>query len=391
MNRITFTQIHDVVLTNLFQNIEKISKTQEQLSSGKRINRPSDAPVDITNNLELRSEILQRNQQKRNTDDGQSYLLILDSAMMSSNDLMQRVRELAIQGSSDTYTSDERMFIRQEINQLMYQLISISNTKHKGDYVFSGKNTDFPPFSLRQGRESIDAVDNSATDPTDTVFALSTPIQLWDRNVTDSATVTGHARVNRVTPGSINIQGLREGVDFTVDYLQGQITFLTPASSALAASGDLHIDYEWIRRGEHDMTGSVLRELETGVVAKINVSADDVYGSELEMDAFKALISLSEGLHKNLGTQIRQSIGYLDANFQRMLSTQAVVGSRNNRMEMTVDRTDGKILEATRMHSILEDLDFAEAISRFTLQESVYNASLQAAARVLKPTLMNFL
>lgn len=397
MSRITFAHINDVVQVNLNRNYDKISKLQEQISSGRAINRPSDAPIEVTNALEMRSNISGIQQYRRNADDGKSYLGVIDATLLNANSIFQSMRERALQGASDTNSETERSYIGNEVRQSILQLLSVSNTTYKGDYVFSGQNTDTQPFTLEKGNENIDNINDTATDVTDTFLTnaqLNTPIQIWDRSVIDSSTASGNARVSHMLPGSLEIPGLTEGTDFDADYAAGTITFLTPAAVNMADTGinpaGMDISYDWIRRSEEDLTQPVIRAIDKDVLLQINVTAGEVFGNTSELDAFEAGIKLLEGLHENDGSAISDSIEQIDETFQRFLSSQSKVGSRYNQIEQTWDRLGDKEIVATSIMSEIEDLDFAKAISDFTLAESVYNASLQSAVRVLQPSLIDF-
>ena len=65
MMRVTFTQINNNLQRNIMTNFSRIAELQEQLSTGRRLNRPSDAPVDMKNNLNLKAELAQGNQYKQ--------------------------------------------------------------------------------------------------------------------------------------------------------------------------------------------------------------------------------------------------------------------------------------------------------------------------------------
>lgn len=397
MSRITFSHINSVVQVNLNENYQRLSKLQEQISSGKAINRPSDAPIEVTNDLEMRSDINGIQQYRRNSEDGRSYLGVVDATLLNANSIFQSMRERALQGASDTNSETERSYIGNEVRQSILQLLSVSNTTYKGDYVFSGQNTDVQPYTLQKGAENINDTDNTGADATDTFLTnaeLNTPIQLWDRNVIDSSTASGNARVTHILPGTLEITGLTEGTDYDVDYPAGTITFLTQAAvdtadTAITPAG-MDITYDWIRRSEEDLSQAVLRAIDKDVVMQVNVTASEVFGAPNEMDAFEAGIRLLEGLHENSGQQISDSIENLDEAFQRFLSSQSKVGSRYNQIDQTWARLGDKEIVATGILSEIEDLDFAKAISDFTLAESVYNASLQSASRVLQPSLVDF-
>src|SRR4051812_38866808 len=100
--RISFAQINQNVLDRMFDNYAKLENIQEQLSTGKKVNRPSDDPVAATQPMELRGEVARLNSYQRNIDDGLAYLGTIDTTLATGNNLYQNLRERAIQASNDT-------------------------------------------------------------------------------------------------------------------------------------------------------------------------------------------------------------------------------------------------------------------------------------------------
>jgi flagellar hook-associated protein 3 FlgL len=98
--RVTETSIHTSVLANLQRSIAKGQKIQEQLSSGKQINRPSDSPTGTVASLQLRGEARTAQQHARNADDGLGWLGTLDDTLTSASTLLNRARDLTVQGLS---------------------------------------------------------------------------------------------------------------------------------------------------------------------------------------------------------------------------------------------------------------------------------------------------
>src|SRR3989339_626680 len=101
MMRVTFTQINDTVMRNINYNAAKLSQLQEQLSSGRRLNRPSDNPIDMKNNINYKAELAQDGQFKHNIDDGAAWMAMTEVAMTDMNTLIQDIRERALQAASD--------------------------------------------------------------------------------------------------------------------------------------------------------------------------------------------------------------------------------------------------------------------------------------------------
>ena len=125
-----------------------LAKLQEQLSTGKRLLRPSDHPVDTANDLKLKTTSALQTQFDKNIEDGLNFMNVTDTAMQSMNSIMQRLRELAIQGATDTVSAADRIAILQETDQLFRQLITLTNTDYKGDYIFGGTQSKLTPFPI---------------------------------------------------------------------------------------------------------------------------------------------------------------------------------------------------------------------------------------------------
>ncbi len=383
--RVTFSQITTNVQNEINKNYVRLDKLQTSLASGKRIMRPSDDPVAILSSLAIRSDISQIGQFKRNIDDGKALMATIDSTLMTQNNLFQAAREKAIYGANDTQGAEQRIYIGREVRVMLDQMVAMANTSFKGDFIFAGGNTQVAPYELKPGSQTL------TTELT--VATVGTPIQIWDTSVTDSNTPSGFARAYHIIPGSFEVAGFVEGTDYTVDYVNGRITFTPPGTDALTQAGGAGIDlsYEWIRRNELDLDAKLHREVDKGITMQINTTASDVYGGVNDQTTWEAMITLLDGLHNNQSTKMLESIGKLETGFNRSLGAQATNGARMNRLDYTDERNTTRTVDMTRLKSQLEDVDFAEAISQFLLQQSVYDASLRTGARAIQNTLANFL
>jgi flagellin len=105
-----------------------LSKSLEKLSTGLRINRASDDAAGLSVSESLRSKIRGMGRAKSNAEDGIALLQIAEGATGEVNNILQRLRELAIQSSTDTMTTTERAYIDKEFSQLMNEITRISNS-----------------------------------------------------------------------------------------------------------------------------------------------------------------------------------------------------------------------------------------------------------------------
>ena len=105
-----------------------LKKSLEKLSTGLRINRASDDAAGLSVSESLRSKVRGMGRAKSNAEDGIALLQIAEGATGEVNNILQRLRELAIQSSTDTMTTTERAFIDKEFGQLMNEITRISNS-----------------------------------------------------------------------------------------------------------------------------------------------------------------------------------------------------------------------------------------------------------------------
>lgn len=140
--RITNNMIIANMIGSITNNTERVSKYQDQLSTGKKIKVASDDPVVAARALKLRTDVAKSEQYQKNIDDSQTWLVATDEALGSLGDVLQSARELAVQAANGTNTDEETQDIAAEMKQLKVQAIHLANSTYAGRYIFSGFKTD---------------------------------------------------------------------------------------------------------------------------------------------------------------------------------------------------------------------------------------------------------
>src|SRR5712692_994869 len=112
--RITNRMLSDTVLGNLTDNLNRMETLAGQLTSGKRLRVPSDDPPAVGRALDFKASIAAGEQYLRTIDSSQAWLGATDTALDSMTQLLQRARELAVQGANDTLASDQQAAIANE-------------------------------------------------------------------------------------------------------------------------------------------------------------------------------------------------------------------------------------------------------------------------------------
>lgn len=129
------------MLSNLSNSYDRISKLQDQISSQKKITRPSDDPVVAMKGITYRRNLQEVEQYKRNFSEAYNWMDNTDASLDKAGQALQRIRELVVQASNDTYDESERISMSEEITQLKEHLIEIANTKVGDKYIFNGTDT----------------------------------------------------------------------------------------------------------------------------------------------------------------------------------------------------------------------------------------------------------
>jgi flagellar hook-associated protein 3 FlgL len=143
----SFTQSRHI-LDDVTRANAKLTRTQSQLSSGKQLTRVSDDPYAVGRALQLHTEMEQTQQLQKNVGEAQGWSEVTDGALNSIATAVQRVRDLVIQGATDTSGGSPRLRIATEVRGLIDSIKSSANTTYSGRYVFSGTDTDTAPYAV---------------------------------------------------------------------------------------------------------------------------------------------------------------------------------------------------------------------------------------------------
>jgi len=165
--KISTTYLYDRAVNQMTTSQSNLAKSQAQLSSGKNILRPSDAPEDAVGIQRLKSVIARQESFEQAIQTTETRLKTEETALDGVSALLTRLKELAIQASNDTYGPKDREIIAIEMQGLQEDLLSFANTRDSnGAYLFSGSRVFTPPFARQpdgevvyQGDETINLVE----------------------------------------------------------------------------------------------------------------------------------------------------------------------------------------------------------------------------------------
>jgi flagellar hook-associated protein 3 FlgL len=409
--RVSTTQIFRNGIDSIQQNQVELSRTQQQLASGRRILSPSDDPAGAVQALQLRSSVDKVEQYQRNADMLTQRLQLSETTVGSVVSGLQRVRELALQGNDATQTAESRRYIAGEIRQALGELQQLANSKDaNGEYIFAGLSSFTQPFVAGaggqvefqgdQGQRSlqISAVRQVPVGDSGFDVFMSVPNGNGTFFVQDDP---GNSGTGVIDAGSLVDAGAWIPDTYTIEFgensageriyqIVGAVT-----GNVLPASGDVD-DAPVYRSGEaisfNGIQTSIQGVPEAGDRFVVEPSARrDLFGIYGGLaDALEAPVT-NGAAQARLNNAVNRALVDLDQGLGRLLDTQASLGARLNTVDTQRNINESQILQLRTNISGIEDLDYAEAISRFNLQQAALQAAQQTYVQVQRLTLFNFL
>lgn len=210
--RITQSMLYSRAVIDVQNGLSRSSRLQQEIATGRRINRPSDDPAGALRILPLRNDLRELSQLGNNVALAQETLNTGAASLEDASSLMQRMRELTTQAANGTVSNSDRQSIGAEVEQLLNQLVSIGNSKRGDRFLFGGTENDGAPFSLiedeggtrvvyRGNHDSLDVdvapgVTTALNIPGDSIF------QQRDRGATTFTPATGTTATGARAAGS---------------------------------------------------------------------------------------------------------------------------------------------------------------------------------------------
>jgi flagellar hook-associated protein 3 FlgL len=378
----------------------KLNQTQLQLATGKKVLKPSDDPAVATQLLNLSSLKANNLQYDRNINTALNELELQESVLASSGNVLQRVRELVIQANNATQSPQTREAIADEISNLANELLQLANTKSpSGEYIFAGYNSRTPAFA-KSGADFVYQGDQGQR-----LLQVSEDTQLAVRD--NGADVfqgmsTGDSRFLLETPASNTGDGLVKmssaidaiSDDYTMVFVQANaddpITYsVTGAASGVVATGTY-------QSGEAITFNGISIEIEG---APTNGDSYQVNRS-VRQDVFQSVQAIANALlagsetpasSSKLVNDLGQSISTMDQALEHLQSRRTIVGNRLQALDTRAGENADSLLRLERQTSELNDLDFAEAVSRLNLQTTALQAAQQSYIKIQGLSLFNYL
>lgn len=153
--RITNNTMNNAFINNLNKNLQNMQKAQEQLTSGKKVSKPSDDPLLVGKILSMKDNIKQNEQYNSNISQSKGWVQTQDTALADVTKTMNRIRDLIVYGANGSLADTDRDAIQEEVKMKVGEIRDILNTNFDGRYIFAGHKTGEAPFTITDGKDGM--------------------------------------------------------------------------------------------------------------------------------------------------------------------------------------------------------------------------------------------
>jgi len=399
---------------------QAINKTQEQLSTGKRVLTAADDPVAATRIQQLNNNLAVVDQYNKNIIIAENNLSLEESTLDSANNLLQRIEELAVQaGNTASLSTGDYAALASEVDSRLDELFNIVNTRNSnGDYIFSGFKSDSPAFTgdsvngFRfagdEGQMQIKIDNNTNIDVSDSGKALFVDVPSGSNNVITSTNPNNRSN----PPVSISVGEVVDQEAYDNFYPEDIVIRFNEDADITPAGKNFTVTERStgkIIEANHPYTaGEEL--IYNGVSIRISgnpASADGGAGlagdqlfvdSTNTQDVLTTLMRLRDAMNAHDGSQdsidriesvVASSITNLSFSQESISETVTKIGARNNTLESTKELHLDTELVSREILSDVADLDYAEAASRLSQQTLILQAAQASFLRVSELTLFS--
>jgi len=386
----------NTLLSNLNMNLNRMDKLQNQMSSGRKYGHISDDPSALIYGQSARNKLARFAHYQKSVETAQSWLTQAESGIMELNKVVGAVYEELVSAGS-VKTPQDKKNLAMVVKQLQDHYVDTLNTSFGDRFVFGGYNTrgdfatdrptEIKPFKVENDQLFFNGFNVSQFD--------KMPARIFNLNLSASADPAADLAAAFPIPNLIGGDDLYADVD----------EFLTAFGFA-----DIDEALDVLIMKEQLMNDVLLFDVGPGISMPVTQNGLDVIffitkddeGNPIVRNTFDLLQEIYLAINGDpsqpppddepLTTDdLTKLIGLIQGAQNHLLTRTAEIGGRQRRLELLEARYEQDTLNYEKMRSDAEDADMAEVIMYLKMAETVYQAALSAGARIIQPTLMDFL
>jgi flagellar hook-associated protein 3 FlgL len=396
-NRISSAGAHAAAVREIMKQQTLLSRTQTQVGSGKRIQTPADDPIATTRILSMEQRRATLEQYGRNSDVLSSRLAVGEQSLADAGALLQSVRDRAIQANSGTMDEAGRRAIATEIRARAQELLDIANRSDgNGEYLFSGYSTSTQPFSraasgvVYAGDQGVRSLQIGADQHVADGFSgADVFLRIPEGNGTFTTATGVHTGTGSIDSGRVTNPAAWVPGNYTLGFVSATTWEARDSLNNVVASGNYS-------------AGSSISFNGAEVVVNGAPAAGDTFtiSPAVTKDVFRTLEDLASSLERAgpsasgaslVATSVAAGLTQIDQALDHIMGARSVTGARLSTIDNAQTARDQTADELAASVSGLQDLDYAEAISRMNQQMTGLQAAQQAYTRIAQLSLFNYL
>ena len=395
--RLSSSNTYGTALESLVDRQARLAGTQEQLTTGKRVNHASDDPAAAARSERALASERRTVANQRAVDASNNAMTLTESALGDAGSLLQSAREALVAAGNATYSDTERAGVANQLKGLREQLFSVANrTDGAGTYLFGGQGSAQAPFVDMPGGVQFQGTSGQVQVASGEALPLTMDGEAaWMQARTGNGVFETRVVASNggavIDPGKVTDPSALTGSTYSLQFsvAAGATTYSvlkdglpTPQTNLAFTPGQaIAVD---------GMSATITGAPANGDVFELapSTSALSVFGA---LD--KAIADLQTPGRSN--TRIAQDNAFaltrLDSVLGQMNAGRSQVGAVMNRVDAVADRLSALKLSSQTERSNAEDLDMTQAISDFSNQQTGYDAALKAYSMVQRLSLFNYL
>lgn len=404
--RISTSQIFTQGSSSILDNQSKVNSTQLQLSKGTRILKPSDDPIGSAVALDLQKQIDTSLQFIANGETAETRLEVEESALANVTDILQRIRDLTLQGANGTLNQTDRQAIIIEIEQRLDELVGLGNSQlASGEYLFSGFKTNIKPFT-EDGTGTVSyngdqGVLNVNVNTSVRVESGNSGDEVFFNIKTGNGSFVTEGNTSNMGTGVISAAVLEDptvyvGDQYTIDFSLtggGSVQYqITGANTGPVYAAPLPLFDEDNTISFNGISFSISGNPQSGDTFTIEPSfRQSVFATVNQIISAMEIPNNTSTLQATFQNALNVGLQNLDQAMTHIDEVRASVGSRLNVIESEGQINESLKVEAQSALSVVKDLDYAEAITELNKRTLALQAAQQSFVQVQNLSLFEFI